>query len=129
MTIAVREPKLTAFLEALPNAEPNSWCSPPGLGGVWRVRIMRTGLEKGIITVHRSGRGLAFAPFPSSHGACSHCVSKRAVCDHCSCPHCAFDRMSAETAGRPVSRAQVDALRERLRNFRMAKAPTVTLDD
>ena len=31
------DPKLAAFLEALNHADGDSFCSPPGLGGGWRV--------------------------------------------------------------------------------------------
>jgi hypothetical protein len=73
----VAAPVVVAFVEALRQAEPEQWCSPPGLGTM-RVRHVREALETGIVAVHHSGRGFAYV-LPSDHD--SQC--KRRPCALC----------------------------------------------
>jgi hypothetical protein len=82
-----------------------------------------------VLKVHWSGRGLTYAPFPSNHGACDNCVAKRSPCDHCACSTCSWDHASEERGGGPVSRAKVEALMAKLRNFEVGrKTPVEVLD-
>jgi hypothetical protein len=125
------DPKLAAFLEALNHADGDSFCSPPGLGGGWRVKHVRAGLDRHALCVHSSGQILAFSPYTTKHGACEACTSRKgAICTHCACGHCAFDRLCAEHGGPKATREQVQALLAKLRNFELGRrAPVVALDD
>src|SRR5438093_9660625 len=97
------EPRLTEFLEALATADPSALCSPPGLGSLWRVHAIRAGLQQKVLVVHRTGKGLAFAPNPSSHRA-----------RDCRCGHCLWEYTASEPNSPPVSKAKVEALVRRL---------------
>ena len=125
-------PRLATFLAALAHAQPNEIVSPPGLGGGWRVRLVKLGLDQGRLIVHWSGTGLCFARFPTSHGACQACaVSKRSICDHCSCAACAFDRLCEDRGGRLVSREKVQELLTRIAALRYSPPaqPGLGLDE
>src|SRR5437762_9302211 len=111
------EARLARFLEALPAADPSALCSPPGLGSLWRVRAIRAGLQQKVLVVHRSGKGLAFAPSPSSHRA-----------KECRCGHCLWEYTASEPNSPPVSRERVIALARRLQTLQMGQSAEVSLD-
>jgi len=111
------ESRLGQFLEALPTADPSVLCSPPGLGSLWRVRAIRAGLQQNVLVVHRSGKGLAFAPNSSSHRA-----------RDCRCAHCLWEYTASEPNSPPVSRERVMALVLRLQAFQMGRSPEMSLD-
>src|SRR2546426_2957315 len=121
MTVRITEPRLQDFLEVLKAADGNEFCSPPGLGGLWRTRFIKTGLEKGILVIHHLGRGLAFAPDPIDHKA-----DKNGF--RCACKTCVWLWQAGEPDSPPVSRARVIALRERLRYFQIGRTMTMELD-
>src|SRR5437762_11296823 len=100
------EARLARFLEALPAADPSALCAPPGLGSLWRVRAIRAGLQQKVLVVHRTGKGLAFAPTPSSHRA-----------RDCRCATCIWEYTSSELNSPPVSPERVMALVRRLQTF------------
>src|SRR6266581_58798 len=112
------EPRLARFLEALPAADPSALCSPPGLGSLWRVRAIRAGLQQNVLVVHRTGKGLAFAPLPSSHRA-----------RDCRCAYCLWEYTASEPSSPPVSKAKVEALVRRLQAFQMGRQPEMSLND
>ncbi len=111
------EPRLAGFLEALPTADLNALCSPPGLGGLWRVRAIRAGLQQNVLVVHRSGKGLAFAPSPSSHRA-----------RDCRCATCMWEYTASEPNSTPVSRERAMALARRLQTLQMGQSAEVSLE-
>ena len=65
---------VTIFLEALEAAEPEDWCSPPGLKGPWKVRWIRKGLESGALVVHNSGQCIAMKHGPEHRGGPCPCA-------------------------------------------------------
>jgi hypothetical protein len=116
-------PKLAAFLAALPHADGQAFVSPPGLGGTWRSRFIRSGLDKGVLAVHWSGAGLCIVQ-PSSHGVCKECASHKGNdCQHCACSMCAWFRMTEERASPRITPTQMKQLAERLKNFRLGGTP------
>ena len=117
MTNIAPEPRLAEFLEALPTADLNALCSPPGLGGLWRVRAIRAGLQQNVLVVHHSGKGLAFAPFPTSHRA-----------KDCRCATCMWEYTASEPSSPPVGRERVMALARRLQTLQMGQPPEVSLE-
>lgn len=120
------------FLAALPSADDKAFVTPPGLGGGWRAGHVRKGLERHVLVVHSSGDIICFAPFPSSHGACQHCASRKgAICDHCRCAFCQFDELTAEHGGPRITPEQVARLRVKIREFQIGRKPrvVVALDD
>ncbi len=117
MSSIAPEPRLAQFLEALPTSDLNALCSPPGLGGLWRVRAIRAGLQQNVLVVHRSGKGLAFAPLPPSHRA-----------KDCRCATCIWEYTASEPNSPPVSRERVVALTRRLQTLQMGQTPEVSLD-
>lgn len=121
-------PKVNAFLVALATAEDDAFVVPPGLGGGWRAKHVKTGLERNVLTIHSSGQGFAFTPFTSKHGRCRECAGHRDVCTHCACEHCAFDRVCGEHNGPRATQAQVAVLRAKIDSFRFHQAPVVRLD-
>jgi hypothetical protein len=70
------EPRVLAFLEALKAAEPEEWCSPPGLG-LMRVRHMREGLERKVVVLEHGGRGFTLVWWPAHKAGCWSCPSCR----------------------------------------------------
>ena len=129
MTITAA-PRLAAFLAALPHLQPQEFVSPPGLGGTWRTKFIRSGLERGAIAVHWSGAGLCIVQ-PSSHAVCRECaISKsRSECTHCSCSMCVWLRQSDEHTGSPVSRERVMQLARQLQTFQMAQPTSMPMLD
>src|SRR2546430_12534792 len=120
--------RCAAFLVALVAADAQEFCSPPGLGGTWRVVHIKDALERGILV--NCGWGIAYAralkPTQASHGVCENCVGKKTICDHCRCAMCQWERRAAETSGPPATKVQVDALRARLATFQFgARAPSL----
>src|SRR5712692_5631365 len=100
--------RLTAFLTALEQVDPDTLVSPPGLGGLWRARHIKSGLGRRVL-VEYDGI-IAFSRNPH-HGACQGCSGrKRDICTHCNCSTCIWERETDEHGGKPVTRAQVDAL-------------------
>jgi hypothetical protein len=122
-------PRLAVFLSALQHVPDKEFVTPPGLGGGWRAKHVRYGLEHGVLNLHWSGVGLQFAALPKSHGACSECASKKSICTHCSCQACAFDRLTDEHGGPRVTRAQVERLQARLKAFQFAQGPRAPMLD
>lgn len=111
---------MNAFLVALADADDNLCVSPPGLG-VMHVKHLRFALDHNVITVHHSGEGFAYAPFPSSHGRCRECAEWKRDCTHCSCSHCDLDRQMH--GGRPITAAQLATLRRKVREFKFGRQP------
>lgn len=70
---------VTIFLEALEAAEPEDWCSPPGLSGPWRVRWIRKGLESGALVIHHSGACIAMKHGPEHRAGPCPCALCRWV--------------------------------------------------
>ena len=130
MTTIAPAPRLAAFLSVLSRADPQEFVSPPGLGGTWRARFIRSGLERGVIAVHWTGMGLCIVQ-PNSHGVCKECaISKsRSECTHCSCSMCVWLRQSDERSGSLVSREKVMALARRLQTFQMAQPSSAAMLD
>lgn len=128
-----QSPRLTAFLAALPMADENAYCSPPGLGGGFRVKYIRRGMERGVIVVHHTGLGLAIQE-PTTHGACGFCKGRKGSqpCDHCACAMCAFFHQNDERASPRVSQTRMVELARRLKTFSFAAPVPVSapaLDD
>ena len=119
----VPAPNVVAFLEALPHADPLQFVSPPGLGGTWRAKFIRAGLDKGVLVVHWSGAGLCIVQ-PSTHGACADCKGRKGSqpCEHCACSMCAWLRQTDERASPRVSRARMEQLTRRLRALQLGSA-------
>ena len=115
--------ELGDFLDSLPGLPDEDLCIPPGLGGLWKVRHIRAGLDQGVLVVHRSGWGFAFAPFPSKHGACQNCAQRRSICDHCNCHACVWDRMASDHGGPRVTQAQTTRLRAMIRALQLGPRP------
>src|SRR5438552_11560982 len=111
------DPRLAEFLETLPLADLNALCSPPGLGGLWRVRAIRAGLQQKVLMIHHTGKGLAFAPNPSSHRA-----------RDCRCATCIWEYTSSEPSSPPVGRERVMALARRLQTLQMGQRSEMSLD-
>jgi len=123
-----RSARLVAFLEALETAEPNAFCSPPGLGGGWRVKHVRSGMARKVLVVHHSGEILAYQ-IPNTHGVCPECKARRTPCEHCNCAMCAFDREISEHGGKPVTKEQIAQLRAKIAAFQFGQPkPVVRLD-
>lgn len=121
---------MTAFSSALPDLDPNSLCSPPGLGGLWRVRWIVEGINQGVIVEHWSKMGYAFR-IPREHGCCHDCAVNKRACEHCSCKLCAWEHRAEERSSPRCDPAKVHALVLRLQAFRMGapKVPVGLLDD
>lgn len=131
MTVQITNPKLKAFLTALPDAEPDALCSPPGLGAIFKVKHIKTGLERGVLSVHWAGIGLQFASL-KGHGVCQACVAakSRSSCDHCQCKTCVWERQAEDVGGHHVTAEQIARLRARVAAFGFAqRAPLVRLDE
>jgi hypothetical protein len=128
------DPRLVAFLEALPQADPETFVSPPGLGGTWRVKFIREGMEKGVVVVHWTGMGLAIHQ-PKAHGICPECAAakdSRTICNHCACDMCVWFRHTDELNSPRVSPERIRELAQRMKAFRFAQAPqrtTISLDE
>lgn len=120
-------PRVNAFLVALADAPDDLCATPPGFG-VMQVKHFRFALEHNMITVHHSGEGFAFTPFPPSHGRCRECAEWKRDCEHCQCAHCALDRQMS--SGRPITPAQMKILRQKIREFQIGSRakPVVALD-
>ncbi len=132
MSTMLPSPKVAAFLAALPHADPNEFVSPPGLGGTWRSRFIRSGLDRGVLAIHWTGEGLCIVQ-PSSHGSCADCKGRKGSqpCEHCACAMCAWFRMTEERASPRITPAQMKQLAARLKTFQMGgpkPAPVAMLD-
>lgn len=127
-----QNPKLTAFLEALPHCLDDDFCSPPGLGGGFRVKYIKRGLERGVLAVHWTGLGLTIVQ-PSKHGVCAHCASRKGTtCTHCACEMCSWFRQTEQLASPRVSRERMVELARRLKTFTFGTRQPVSapaLDD
>jgi hypothetical protein len=121
-----QSPKVEAFLEALKYADGEAFCVPPGLGGGWRVKHVRTGLERHVLCVHSSGQLLAYTAYSSKHGACQNCAGRKgAICAHCNCAHCQFDRLTSEHGGNLATREQAARLRAQIQQFQFGRRGAV----
>jgi hypothetical protein len=117
--------RLIAFLEWLDhNSDPQELCSPPGIGGLWRTRFIRSGLDRGVIVVHHSGELLAFS-IPKSHGICPECARERrgTLCTHCNCAMCAWEHEAEERNSLRVSQQKLTELALRMRAFAIGSQP------
>src|SRR4029077_19782241 len=104
--------------EALETADDKEFCSAPDLG-VIRVKHLRSGLARGVL--RKTEEGIVFARIPG-HGVCQNCAAVRGtVCTHCRCATCTWEREADEHGGPRATKAQVDALRERLRTFQVGR--------
>ena len=122
-------------MAALASASDEEFCSPPGLGGVWRVKHLRSGLARGVIV--RSDGIIAFVRNPH-HGLCENCAAHakrggRAECTHCNCSTCIWEREVEEKGGPKVTRAKMQELAARLRAWSIVGPQTAAevplLDD
>jgi hypothetical protein len=127
-----QDPRVTEFLAALNDADPNAFCNPPGLGGGFRVKHILNGLERGVVDVHSSGLGFCLVQ-PKNHAVCRECASSkmRSFCTHCRCEMCLWERLCDEHSGPKATPAQIARLRAQIRLFQMGRKPvvTVSLDD
>jgi hypothetical protein len=123
-------PRLEAFLAALPNADDNALVNPPGLGGVWRVRAIRLGIERHVLAVDRSGNGFNLVQ-PSTHGACEDCKGRKGSqpCIHCRCALCQWLVLADEHGGPRASRQKVAELAARLQAFAITGPKQHPLDE
>ena len=96
-------PKLEAFLDALPLAGDDQFVSAPGLG-TFRAKFIRRGLERGVVAVHWTGAGLTLVQ-PDTHGACGYCKGRKGSqpCEHCACSLCSWFRQTDERASPRVT--------------------------
>ncbi|MFI4977562.1 MAG: hypothetical protein ACHQC8_02625 [Solirubrobacterales bacterium] len=108
--IAPTDPRLIVFLEALPTAADEEFCSPPGIGGLWRVKHVRSGLARGVLVVHHRGTHIAFAPFPPNHRK-----------HPCSCVNCYWEREADEHGGNAVTRQQAQRMRVEILSFQFGQ--------
>lgn len=117
-------PQVQAFLVELGDAQEDQFVSPPGLGGTWRAKHIRRGLETGALEIHWTGWGLCVMQ-PSKHvGLCVECARSRgAVCTHCNCAMCAWFRLTDERNSPPVTKARFDELVARLKAFQITGKP------
>ena len=119
---------LSEFLVALEAADGSSFCSPPGLGGTWLVKHIRSGLGRHVLVPYDGI--IAFARNPK-HGVCQNCARIRgSECTHCNCTTCIWQTEVDGRSGPKVTPEQVAQLQVKLRRFQIgrAKAPVVALD-
>lgn len=119
--------RLALFLKALERADANELCSPPGLGGLWRVKHVRSGLARRVLVEYEGI--IAFARNPR-HGACESCRGRKGSqpCDHCNCSTCVWEHEADERGGRLADPAKVRALVRRMQafSFEGPKRPALT---
>lgn len=125
-----QSPKLAAFLEALPHCAEDDFCNPPGLGGGFRVKHIRRGLERGVLAEHSSGMGLTIVQ-PDTHGACGFCKGRKGSqpCEHCACAMCSWFRQTEERASPKVGREKLRELARRMKNFEFGSARAQAVPD
>jgi hypothetical protein len=125
MTDVAPNPKLAAFLDALPHASDDDFVTAPGLG-TFRAKYVRRGLERNVLVVHSTGFGLAILQ-PDTHGACAFCKGHKGSqpCEHCACLMCSWFRQTDERASPKVGQARLQQLARRLKTFTFA-APKPT---
>jgi hypothetical protein len=105
------DPRLIVFLEALPLMDDAQFCWPPGLGGGWRVKHIRSGLQRGVLVVHRRGTHLAYAALPDEHKA-----------KGCRCKTCHWERQADEREGSGmVTREQAQRMRTEILTFQFGQ--------
>jgi hypothetical protein len=124
--------RLSAFLAALADVDPQAFVSPPGIGGTWRAKHILDALEREILVIEAGGTGLCFR-VPRKHGVCPECAARkggRQECRHCACDMCAWERRAEERSSPPVSPERRQALMTRLSRFRMgAEVRVLNLDE
>ena len=105
-------------MAAFETADGSEHCNAPGLGTI-RVKHLRSGLTRGVLK--QTDLGFVFARI-KGHFVCKECADrKHSICDHCRCTGCIWQNEAEEKGGPRASKAQVDALRERLRTFQIGR--------